>query len=211
MFTGLIDDVGVLQHATDTAAGRELRIRTRHQDLVAGESIAVNGVCLTVRTCGPGWFDASATAATRARTMAGAWQAGAHLNLERAMRVGDRLGGHIVQGHVDGVGTLRRVIDRNAPEGDAVRLVDVSLPEGLAPFVVLHGSIALDGVSLTVNALPEPETIQVALIEYTLRHTTLERWTAGDLVHVEADVIGKYVHRLATLAGAPAAGTSLSL
>ncbi len=206
MFTGLIDDVGVLQSATDTPDGRDLRIRTRYHDLVEGESVAVNGVCLTVRTCGAAWFTAAATAATRARTMAGAWQPGTHLNLERALRVGDRMGGHIVQGHVDGVGTIRRVIDRAAADGDTVRLVDVQLPDGVAPLVVQHGSIALDGVSLTVNDLADPDTVQVALIAYTLRHTTLERWSTGDLVHVEADVIGKYVQRLAAR---PARGASL--
>jgi len=107
------------------------------------------------------------------------------------LRASDRLGGHIVQGHVDGVGTVRRV----ERVGDAV-LVDVAVPDDVTELLVLHGSITVDGVSLTVNALPEPGIVQLSLIEYTLRHTTLGELAVGGLVHVEADVIGKYVRHL---------------
>ncbi len=191
MFTGIIDDVGSIEGVTTTDAGRELRIATRYGDLADGESIAVNGACLTVREHGDGWFTVAAVTTSLARTTIAEWRDGRRVNLERAMRLGDRLGGHMVQGHVDGVGQVTRV----AQEGDA-RLIDVALPEGLAALMMLHGSVTVDGVSLTVNALPEPDVVQLSLIEYTLRHTTLGQLSSGDEVHIEGDVIGKYVRSL---------------
>ena len=191
MFTGLIDDVGTIDRVADTAAGRELRVRCRYDDLVDGESIAVNGACLTVRDREPHAFTVAAVRTTLERTTVGDWQVGDRVNLERALRLGDRLGGHLVQGHVDGVGRVAAVVQA----GDA-RLVDVAVPDELAPLMVPHGSITVDGVSLTVNALPQPGVVQLSLIEYTLRHTTLGRLVAGDRVHVEADVLGKFVSQL---------------
>jgi riboflavin synthase len=191
VFTGLIDDVGRIAGVTSTVAGREFRIECRYADLAPGESIAVNGACLTVREHGPLWFTAAAVTTTLDRTTMAAWAAGARVNLERALRVGDRLGGHFVQGHVDGVATVETVAQR----GDA-RLIDLALPSGLADLMVPHGSVAVDGVSLTVNDLPAPGTLQLSLIDYTLRHTTLGALVAGDRVHVEADMLGKYVQRL---------------
>jgi riboflavin synthase len=191
VFTGLIDDVGQISTVTPTDAGREFRVECRYSDLVAGESIAVNGACLTVREFGPRWFTAAAVTTTLERTTMGSWSAGARVNLERALRVGDRLGGHFVQGHVDGVATVEAVEQR----GDA-RLIDLALPPGLAELMVPHGSLAVDGVSLTVNDLPAPGTVQLSLIDYTLRHTTLGELVAGGRVHVEADMLGKYVQRL---------------
>jgi riboflavin synthase len=193
MFTGLVDDVGVIDRVTETSVGREFVIRSHYDDLVDGESIAVNGACLTVRDRADGRFTVAAVVTTLGRTTIGGWSSGKKVNLERAMRVSDRLGGHIVQGHVDGVGTVRRVQRLD----DAV-LVDVSVPPDVAELLVPHGSIAVDGVSLTVNAIPERELVQLSLIEYTLRHTTLGSLTFGDAVHVEGDVIGKYVRRLVT-------------
>ena len=172
-------------------AGQELRIRCRYEDLSPGESIAVNGACLTVREHGEGWFTAAAISTTLERTTIGEWREGRRLNLERAMRLGDRLGGHFVQGHVDGVAGV--VETRTA--GDTT-LIDLDLPPGLADVMVPHGSVTVDGVSLTVNDLPGPSILQLAIIEYTLRHTTLGALQAGDRVHVEGDVIGKYVQRL---------------
>lgn len=193
MFTGLIDDVGRITHVETTGAGREFRIECRYDDLVAGESIAANGACLTVREHGGGarWFTAAAVTTTLDRTTMGAWNAGRRVNLERALRVGDRLGGHFVQGHVDGVATVESVVQR----GDA-RLADLALPPGLAELMVPHGSLAVDGVSLTVNDLPAPNTVQLSLIDFTLRHTTLGALAPRDRVHVEADMLGKYVQRL---------------
>jgi riboflavin synthase len=192
MFTGLIDDVGVVERVERTDVGRELRIRSRYAGLDDGESIAVNGACLTVRASGPGWFDVAAVVTTLGRTTIGDWVVGRRVNLERAMRLGDRLGGHLVQGHVDDVGTVQG----QRREHDAL-LIDVRLPAELEPLMVPHGSVAVDGVSLTVNALPAPGILQLSLIEYTWRHTTLGDLRAGDRVHVEADMVGKYVRQLA--------------
>jgi riboflavin synthase len=191
MFTGLVDDVGVVEHVERTEAGRELRVSSRYTGLTAGESIAVNGACLTVREHGDGWFTVAAIVTTLDRTTIGSWDAGRRVNLERAMRLGDRLGGHLVQGHVDAVGLVESVHRR-----DDAMLVDVRLPAELEPLMVPHGSVAIDGVSLTVNALPAPGILQLSLIEYTWTHTTLGALRAGDRVHVEADMIGKYVRQL---------------
>jgi riboflavin synthase len=194
VFTGLVDDVGMIERVTPTPAGREFRVRCGYDDLTEGESIAVNGACLTVRGCGPHWFTAAAVTTTLSRTTMGAWHGGRRVNLERAIRVGDRLGGHMVQGHVDGVARVTGV--RSA--GDA-RVVDLALPPGLTDLMVRHGSLAVDGVSLTVNDLPAPDVVQLSLIDYTLRHTALDTLGEGDDVHVEADMIGKYVQRLITV------------
>ena len=191
MFTGLVDDVGVVERVERTEAGRELRVRSRYDGLTTGESIAVNGACLTVREHGPGWFSVAAIVTTLERTTIGTWEAGRRVNLERALRLGDRLGGHMVQGHVDAVGVVESVQRR-----DDALLVDVRVPDELEPLLVLHGSVAVDGVSLTVNALPAPGILQLSLIEYTWTHTTLGALRAGDGVNVEADMVGKYVRQL---------------
>jgi riboflavin synthase len=191
MFTGLIDDVGVVERVERTEAGRELRVSSRYTGLATGESIAVNGACLTVREYGDGWFTVAAIVTTLERTTIGSWDSGRRVNLERAMRLGDRLGGHLVQGHVDAVGVVEAALRR-----DDALLIDVRLPEELEPLMVPHGSVAVDGVSLTVNALPTPGILQLSLIEYTWTHTTLGALRPGDGVHVEADMIGKYVRQL---------------
>jgi riboflavin synthase len=190
LFTGLIETVGEIERVTQTAVGRELRIRSTFAALAAGESIAVNGACLTVREFGQGWFDVAAVTTTLERTNIGSWSAGTRVNLERAMLATDRLGGHIVQGHVDCVGrmTAREQV------GDAL-LLDLSVPVELQTLFVPHGSITVDGVSLTVNEL-RPSGVQVSLIEYTLRHTTLGQLQPGNRVHVEVDVIAKQVRRI---------------
>jgi riboflavin synthase len=190
MFTGLIEQVGEVESVRQNSAGRELRIRAQFTDLEQGESIAVNGACLTVRDFGAGWFDVAAVTTTLERTTIGDWKKGTWVNLERALRSGDRLGGHIVQGHVDGVAIVAAV----EWSGDAL-LIDLALPASLEPLFVQHGSIAVDGVSLTVNDL-KPGGLQLSLIEYTLRHTTLGDLKPGTKVQVEADVIAKHVRRL---------------
>lgn len=190
MFTGLIQGIGELDLVRETRAGREIRVRAAFADLVEGESIAVNGACLTVRGIGDGWFEAAAVLTTLERTGIGDWTKGTRVNLERALRAGDRLGGHIVQGHVDCVA----VVTSRAERGDAV-LIDIALPPALESLFVLHGSVTIDGVSLTVNELT-PGGLQVSLIDYTLRHTTLGALRTGSRVHVEADVLAKHVRRL---------------
>jgi riboflavin synthase len=212
MFTGLVDDVGLIEHVADTPAGRELRIASRYTDLTDGESIAVNGACLTVREHGVtgdahGWFTVAAVVTTLGRTTIGHWQPGDRVNLERAMKLGDRLGGHLVLGHVDGLG---RVLDtRDA--GDAW-LINLELPDTMRLLMVDKGSITVNGVSLTVNELL-PTGVQLSIIEYTRRHTALGVLTPGTAVHVEADVLAKHVERLLSpwlrTAGAPTLATAL--
>ena len=191
MFTGLVDDVGTIERVIATEAGRELRVRCRYDDLGDGESIAVNGACLTVREHGAGWFTAAAVVTTLDRTTIGDWKAGTRVNLERALRAGDRLGGHIVQGHVDCVGEVVAIERR----GDAL-LIDVAVPEDVAVLMVPHGSVTVDGVSLTVNELPGAGVFQLSIIEYTERQTTLGTLGVGSRVQVEADMIAKHVQRL---------------
>ena len=190
MFTGLVEAVGTIAAVGQTEAGTELRIDCPWSDLAEGESISVSGVCLTVLQMGDRWFTVAAMTMTLGRTAIGQWRPGTRVNLERAMRADSRFGGHIVQGHVDGVG----IVDDTVQEGDS-RLIDVILPAGLQDTLVLHGSVALDGVSLTVNHL-HGDKLQVALIDYTLRHTALGELGKGSKVHVETDVIGKYVKGL---------------
>ena len=180
MFTGLIEQVGVIESITTTSAGIELRIRADYDSLVEGESIAIGGV----------WFTVAAMVVTVGRSSIGEWLPRQRVNLARAMRADARLGGHMVQGHVDGVG----IVERISRQGDAL-LIDVALPHGLSETLVSHGSVSLDGVSLTVSAL-ERDKLQVALIDYTLQHTSLGGLVEGNKVNVETDVIGKYVQRL---------------
>ena len=146
MFTGLIEQVGEIESVRQTDAGRELRVLAPFSDLATGESIALNGACLTVREFGVGWFDTAAVLTTLERTTIGDWRKGTRVNLERALRAGDRLGGHIVQGHVDCVG----IVATRAQTGDAL-LIDISVPASIEPLLVSHGSVTVDGVSLTVN------------------------------------------------------------
>lgn len=191
MFTGIVTAVGTVRAVTRNGDTLALTIRAPYDDLTIGESIAVAGACLTVVEKGRGWFRVDAVATTRGRTRFGDVVEGTPVNLERAMQVGDRFGGHFVQGHVDGVGTVKAV--RN--EADA-SIIDIEVPPAVADATVPHGSITLDGVSLTVSALPAPSVVQVALIPHTRQVTTLGEVAVGDRLHVEGDLIGKYVHQL---------------
>ncbi|MEK6611248.1 MAG: riboflavin synthase [Gemmatimonadota bacterium] len=197
MFTGLITDVATIKAVRATSAGREFDVRTSFDALADGESIACDGVCLTVREHATGAFAVAAVVTTLERTTLGDWGEGRRVNLERALAVGDRLGGHMVAGHVDAVAEVARVARRE----DAV-LVDLALDEEWMPLMVPHGSIAVNGVSLTVNERLAGG-VQLSLIEYTLRHTALGDLRVGDRVNVEADLVGKFVQQLA-LAHLPA-------
>lgn len=191
MFTGLVEAVGTIEAINNADAGREFRVRSPWRDLQPGESVAVNGACLTVRATDRESFTVAAVTTTLGRTTIGEWLVGTRVNLERAMKVGDRLGGHIVQGHVDGVGTVRDV-----RRHESALVLDIAVPGEVERLLVPHGSVTVHGVSLTVNLLPAPGIMQVALIEWTEQHTTLGALRPGDRVHLEADVIGKYVQAL---------------
>ena len=191
MFTGLVDDVGTIERVTSTPAGRELRIACRYDDLREGESIAVNGACLTVREHGPRFFTTAAVTTTLQVTTIGDWKTGARVNLERALQPTDRLGGHFVQGHVDGIASVART----AMEADAF-IVELALPPGLSELMVDRGSIAVDGVSLTIVGPPRGDQVCLSIIEHTRSHTTLGALQAGDRVNVEADMIAKHVKQL---------------
>ena len=205
MFTGIVEELGTLVVREDGADSAVLRIRARTalQGVALGDSIAVNGVCLTVTGVAPdgdgtGVWSTDVMAETLRRSSLGAVGAGDRVNLERAVTPQTRLGGHIVQGHVDGVGT---VVARTP--GDDWEVVRIAVPAELARYVVEKGSITVDGVSLTVSALsdddgaPEPEPwFEVSLIPTTLRETTLGQRVPGDPVNLEVDVIAKYVERL---------------
>ena len=190
MFTGIITDVGLVRAAHALAEGRELEIAAGWTDVMLGESIAIDGACLTVTRIGDGAFTVHVITTTLGRTMFEEYAVGRRVNLERALRAGDRLGGHLVQGHVDGVGRVEAV----AQQGDA-RLLDLGVPPAVASVSIPLGSVAVDGVSLTINAIPRPGTIQVALIPFTLEHTTLGDRRPGDRVHLEGDTVGKYVQQ----------------
>ena len=206
MFTGLVDDIGVIEQVSATDAGREFRVQCRYDDLLDGESIALDGVCLTVREHGACWFTVAAVVTTLERTGVGAWTEKRRLNLERAMRPTDRLGGHLVQGHVDGVGTITAVHKQ-----DDAWIILVRVPDEVSALLVPHGSICVDGISLTVNALPEPGILGLSIIDYTWQHTTLAERRPGDTMHLESDVIGKFVQHLLTpyLNALPSSGAAL--
>jgi riboflavin synthase len=191
MFTGIVTGIGTVREARPSDGGLDLTIECAYPDLTLGESVAVDGACLTVAAVVAGGFAVRVVGTSLDRTRFGELRAGSRVNLERAMRVGDRFGGHLVQGHVDGVGTVVRVTP-----GDGVRLLDLEAPPEVVRVTVPLGSITVDGVSLTVNAMPDPGTIQISLIPFSLEHTTLAERRPGDRVHLEADTIGKYVASL---------------
>jgi riboflavin synthase len=191
MFTGIISAIGTVRRSEALSDGVELTIASPFSDLAPGESIAVDGACLTVQAIDPGTFTAHVVPTSLERTRLGSYDPGNRVNLERALRMGDRLGGHLVQGHVDGIGIVQRVLQ----QADS-RLLDIRIPPEVARVSVPLGSITVDGVSLTVNAILEPGLIQISLIPFTLQHTTLGERRVGDRVHLEADTIGKYVAAL---------------
>jgi riboflavin synthase len=192
MFTGIVTAMGSVRRVRRTGRGLEVTIAHPYRKRPAiGESIAVDGTCLTVVATGRGTFAVEAVTMTRSRTTLGDYRAGRAVNLERSLKLGDLLGGHLVAGHVDGVGTVvrRQVLD------DSV-LLDIRAPRQVAELSVLHGSIAVDGISMTVNALPRRGVVQISVIPHTLEVTTLGRARVGTRVHLEGDLIGKFVQHL---------------
>jgi riboflavin synthase len=191
LFTGLIADLGSVEALERDAAGATLTIATRLAgELGEGESVAVNGVCLTATDVDGGRFTAAAMIETLERSSLGALGQGTPVNLELAVRAGDRLGGHFVQGHVDGTGVVRAV----RAQGFS-RVVEVDLAPALARYLVEKGSVALDGVSLTVSALGT-DGFAVSLIPETLARTSLGTLEEGQLVNIEVDILAKHVERL---------------
>ena len=193
MFTGIVEATGTVSRVDASAAGR--RVRFRAPDVVdglgVGDSVAVDGACLTAVEVHPDGFTVDVIGATLDRTIVGGYRAGTRVNLERPLRIGDRLDGHIVQGHVDGVGEVLAVVKE--PER---WVVDVRLPPDVDAVTIARGSITMSGVSLTVSELPGPGVGRVALIPHTLAVTTLGELKAGDRVNLEGDLIGKYVGRM---------------
>ena len=198
MFTGIITDIGSIrgiEHRGDLRAVIETAYDTSHVDL--GASIACSGVCLTVVDKGPGWFTVDISAETVSRTAQGQWSEGRKLNLERAMKLGDELGGHIVTGHVDGVAEVVRV----EPAGDS-KAIAFRIARDLAPYLAAKGSVTVDGVSLTVNAVtdgPEGTDFTVNLIPHTQAVTTLGALEVGQPVNIEIDVLARYLSRMRSL------------
>lgn len=191
MFTGLVSAIGTVTSAAGRNGGRDLAIAVPWAGIEQGESIAVNGACLTVEQVLSDGFQVHVVRTSLDRTTLGRLRPGDRVNLERALRAGDALGGHLVQGHVDGVGNIVAMSTK-----DDARLFDIRVPRQVADVTVPLGSITVDGVSLTVNAMPGPEVIQVSLIPFTFEKTTLGDRKVGDEVHLEADLLGKYVQAM---------------
>jgi riboflavin synthase len=203
MFTGIVEELGTVRAVRHHDGGARVEIDATAvlEDATLGASIAVNGCCLTVVEQGAGWWAADAQGETLERTTTGMLHPGDPVNLERPVRLGDRLGGHLVQGHVDGVGTVRA----RTPEPDGSTRLTIGLPVTLARYVVEKGSVTVDGVSLTVTTVVDgvdgtgdaAETrLGVALVPHTLAVTTLGQRHPGDRVNLEVDVLAKYVERL---------------
>ena len=196
MFTGIVTDIGDIR-SLERRGDLRARIGTRYDTagIDIGASIACSGVCLTVVQLGPDWFDVEISAETLDKTNIGQWTVGQKINLERALKVGDELGGHIVSGHVDG---LAEIIEMR-PEGDSVRFV-FDAPRALARFIAPKGSVALDGTSLTVNEV-EDTRFGVNIIPHTQEVTTWGASKVGDKVNLEIDTLARYVARLAEMQG----------
>ncbi len=197
MFTGIVTDIGTVAAATSLPEGVRLRIETAYDPgtIAIGASIACSGVCLTVvalpgETTNASWFEVEAWEEALRLTTASHWQPGTRLNLERALKIGDELGGHIVSGHVDGTA---RIVGRD-DEGDAVRFT-LEAPEALARFIAPKGSVALDGTSLTVNGV-DGTRFDVLLIHHSLSVTTWGERQVGDEVNIEIDTMARYAARL---------------
>jgi riboflavin synthase len=193
VFTGIIEEIGTVTAVEEIGSGRIFRIAARVvlDGLKLGDSVAVDGVCQTVTEIDDDAFAVQSVATTLERTTFDEIGSGRRVNLERAVAVGSRLGGHMVQGHVDSTGA---VLDIDA-RGEHT-LIDFAMPDEVAAVTVMHGSITINGVSLTVNDLPRAGVVQVSIIPFTREHTNLADLRVGDAVNLEADLIGKYVRHL---------------
>ena len=192
MFTGIITDVGQVAEIVEQSVGSRLKISTKFDTgtIALGASIACSGACLTVVDKGEGWFAADVSGETLDCTTLGSWRVETPVNLERALTAADELGGHLVLGHVDGVGRL----DAVRPEGDNHR-VEIEVPDELARFIASKGSVAVDGVSLTVNQVDDCK-FGVNIIPHTWEQTSFAYFEAGQAVNLEIDVVARYVARL---------------
>jgi riboflavin synthase len=191
MFTGIVSDVGRVRTVVPGGdVGFEIATALDTADLALGASVACSGVCLTVVATGPGWFKVQASAETLSRTTLGQWREGTGVNLERALCLGDELGGHIVSGHVDAVA---EIVERR-PDGDSLRFV-FAVPPPFGRAVAAKGSVALDGVSLTVNEV-EGHRFGVNIIPHTQQRTTFGTAAVGNRVNLEIDLLARYVARL---------------
>ena len=195
MFTGIITDIGIIRTAQQRGDLR-LTIGCAYDmgGVALGASIACSGVCLTVVDKGPDWFAVDLSAETVSCTAQGAWSEGRALNLERALKLGDELGGHIVTGHIDGIGE----VTHHAREGDSHRVI-IRVPAELAPFIAAKGSITVDGVSLTVNSVedgPQGTTFGLNIIPHTWAVTTFGQLAEGQAVNLEIDVLARYLSRM---------------
>jgi len=190
MFTGIVDHCGTIEQTSPTKGGLALEIGHRFEDLAMGESISVDGVCLTVMQFGGGKFRVELSPETLEKTTARHYKVGARLNLERALRLSDRLGGHMVTGHVDGVVTLKALVD----DGEFRRMTFARVPPSYLGLVLEKGSICLNGVSLTLNRV-EGDEVEVTLIPHTLDRTNLGALKVGDTLNVEYDWLAKLVAR----------------
>jgi riboflavin synthase len=191
MFTGLIEEIGSVERVTVISSGRQFRIACRNitEDLAPDDSVSVNGVCLTATTVEAKYFEATAVEETLGRSTLKGLKPGDRVNLERALRLNDRLGGHIVQGHVDGVGKIVSLVRQGAGS-----LLKIQIPEGLSKYTIEKGSIAVDGVSLTIASV-DGYFISISVIPHTLQKTTLQFAKPGTEVNIEVDFMGKYVER----------------
>lgn len=205
MFTGIVEAMGRIAAVDERGRTRELRIEAPEivEALRPGDSVSVDGACLTVTGREGSAFLVETIGTTLSRTVAATYGPGRRVNLERAMALGQRLDGHLVQGHVDGVGTLAAVA-----EDDGYWLQQFVLPPTVWEQTILHGSIAINGVSLTVNALEPPDRCQVGIIPFTWEHTNLKDLRPGDPVNLEGDLIGKYVGRMLAARGIAAPGAA---
>ena len=191
MYTGIVTDIGTVRRI-ESGDKTRIEVGTAYDtgSIDIGASIAISGPCFTVVDKGEDWFAVNVSNETLSRTNIGNWQEGTRVNLERSLKVGDELGGHIVSGHVDGLGTVASI----RPEGASKRIV-IEAPRSLAPYIASKGSIAVDGVSLTVNEV-EGNRFGVNIIPHTLEETTLADLREGDTVNLEIDMLARYIARL---------------